>query len=73
MTEKQISILRVAGSFALCAAYLTITSGALVQGVLLNMLGQALLLPFGLKTKSWDLVALSAFFVAVNLRVLIGT
>jgi len=72
VSQRHTNFLRMLGSAALCAAYLTITSGYLVPGVLINMLGQALLLPFGLRTKSWDLVALSAFFVVVNLRVLIG-
>ena len=72
MSQRRTNILRMLGSTALCGAYLLITSGLLIPGVLLNMLGQALLLPFGIKTRSWDLVALSAFFVTVNLRVLIG-
>lgn len=72
MTPKQISILRAAGSLSLCTAYLLITSGHVLAGVSVNMLGQVLLLPFGLKARAWDLLALSGFFITVNLRVLLG-
>lgn len=72
MNDKAIARLRTTGSLGLCLAYLLITTGAPVAGVLVNMASQVCLLPFGLKTRSWDLLALSAFFVSVNLKVLLG-
>lgn len=72
MTTKQVSALRMTGSFCLCAAYPALTTGRITLGVLLNLLGQLLLLPFGVKTRSWDLLALGAFFISINLKVLCG-
>lgn len=70
--SRKINIMRMVGSASLCGAYLLITGGLLIPGVLLNTLGQLLLLPFGLRTRSWDLLALGGFFLTVNLRVLLG-
>ncbi len=71
-TDRKTNLLRMAGSAALCGAYLLITSGFLIPGVLLNTLGQFLLIPFALRTRSWDLLGLSGFFLFCNLRFLIG-
>lgn len=65
--------LRICGSLALCAAYLLITSGFLVRGVLLNAVAQFALAPYLIKHKAWDLLAVSSFFLAADLQILFRT
>lgn len=68
--DRRIIWVRRLGVLCLCSAYLTITSGHLLPGVIINCCGQLLLLPFGIRFKAWDLVALSGFYLAINLRLL---
>ena len=56
----------------LCTAYLTITSGFLLPGVIINACGQIFLLPFAIRHKAPDLVCLSAFYLVINARLLFG-
>jgi hypothetical protein len=70
--DKRIIWARRLGVICLCTAYVTITSGFLLPGVLINCTGQLLLLPYGIRHKAYDLAALSAFYLAINLRILLG-
>lgn len=70
ISEQKAIFLRRCGVACLCTAYLTITSGYLVTGVIINCLGQLLLLPFAIRFRAPDLVGLSAFYLLVNLRLL---
>lgn len=72
MSKRHTSILRILGSAGLCTAYLLILSGFVWQGVILNSIGQFLLMPFAIRTRSWDFLCLSAFFLAFNLKFLLG-
>lgn len=47
-------------------SYICLVSGLVPMGAALNLVGQALITPFALKNKAWDMVALSVFFTAVN-------
>lgn len=69
--SRKINVMRMVGSASLAGAYLLITSGFLIPGVLLNTLGQFMLVPYAVHTKSWDFLALSGFFLFYNLRVLV--
>jgi hypothetical protein len=71
MKEHHTNILRMLGSAGLCGAYLLITSGLVWQGVVLNSACQFLLMPFALRTRSWDFLGLSAFFLTYNLKFLL--
>ena len=72
LTDKQTIWARRAGVLCLITAYATITSGFLLPGVLINTMGQLLMLPFALRFKMWDLCALSGFYLFLNLRILVG-
>lgn len=69
--SRKVNLMRMVGTASLASAYLLITSGFLIPGVLLNTFGQFMLIPFAVYTKSWDFLALSGFFLFYNLRVLI--
>jgi hypothetical protein len=71
--DRKINLLRMTGSIGLCSAYLLITSGFLIPGVLLNTACQFALMPYSIRHKAWDFLAVSGFFLAANLRVLLGT
>jgi hypothetical protein len=71
--DRKINLLRMAGSIGLCAAYLLITSGYLIPGVLVNTVSQFALTPYSIRHKAWDFLAVSGFFLAANLRVLLAT
>jgi hypothetical protein len=54
-------------SLVLCVAYITTLYFDTVIGSRLYMLGNALALPYMIKNKCWDIVALLAFFIIVGL------
>ena len=47
-------------------SYICLVSGLIPAGALLNLIGQALIVPFALKSRAWDMIALTVFFTAVN-------
>ena len=47
-------------------SYISLVSGLVSIGASLNLVGQILIIPFALKHRAWDLIALSVFFSAVN-------
>ena len=57
---------RVAASAIAPLSYICLVSGLVAPGAFLNLLGQALITPFALKNRAWDMIALSVFFTAVN-------
>ena len=68
--DKRVILARRLGVACLCTAYVTITSGFLLPGVIINCMGQLLLLPFAIRHRAPDLVCLSAFYLVVNARLL---
>ena len=57
---------RVAASALAPLSYICLVSGLVPFGAALNLVGQALITPFALKNRAWDMIALSVFFTAVN-------
>ena len=57
---------RMAASAIAPLSYICLVSGLVAPGALLNLIGQALITPFALKNRAWDMIALSVFFAAVN-------
>ena len=70
ISERTAIITRRIGVCCLCTAYVTITSGFLLPGVIINCMGQLFLLPFAIRHKAPDLICLSAFYLAINMRLL---
>lgn len=57
---------RMAASAIAPLSYICLVSGLVPAGALLNLVGQALVVPFALKNRAWDMIALTVFFTAVN-------
>jgi len=58
---------RIASSFILCVAYIITLYVDTVTGSMLYLLGNVMALPYMIKHKCWDIVALLAFFIIVGL------
>jgi hypothetical protein len=58
---------RIISSFILCFAYIITLYVDEVIGARLYMLGNSLALPYMIKYKCWDIVALLVFFIVVGL------
>jgi hypothetical protein len=67
MAQKAVARMRIGASVLAPISYVCLVSGLVAPGACLNLLGQALITPFAVKNRAWDMVALSFFFTAVNL------
>jgi len=61
---------RMMASTLSVASYLLMTNKQVVPGVALNLLCQALLVPFAIKVRAWDMVGLSALFGGIDIHLL---
>ena len=57
---------RLAASAIAPISYIALVSGLVPLGSALNLIGQALIFPFALKHRAWDMIALTVFFAGVN-------
>lgn len=67
MAQKAVARMRIGASVLAPISYVCLVSGLVPVGAVLNLFGQALITPFAVKSRAWDMVALSIFFTAVNL------
>ena len=58
---------RIISSLVLCVAYVITFYVDEVNGARLYLLGNSLALPYMIKNKCWDIVALLVFFIVVGL------
>ena len=58
---------RILSSLILCVAYVITLYHDTVLGARLYLIGNVLALPYMIKNKCWDIVALLAFFIIVGL------
>lgn len=58
---------RILSSLVLCVAYIITLYVDTVTGARLYMLGNALAMPYMIKNKCWDIVALLSFFIIIGL------
>lgn len=58
---------RILSSLILCVAYIITLYVDTTTGSRLYLLGNALALPYMIKNKCWDIVALLVFFIIVGL------
>jgi hypothetical protein len=63
---------RIVSSLVLCAAYIITLYYDDVLGAKLYTTGNALALPYMIKHRCWDIVALLAFFIVVGLPKALG-
>jgi hypothetical protein len=58
---------RILSSFILCVAYIITLYVDTVTGSRLYLLGNLLAMPYMIKHKCWDIVALLTFFIVVGI------
>jgi len=63
---------RIVSSLVLCVAYIITLYYNDVIGARLYLMGNLLAVPYMIKNKCWDVVALLAFFIAVGLPKALG-
>jgi hypothetical protein len=63
---------RILSSLVLCVAYIITLYMDEVVGARLYLIGNALALPYMIKEKCWDIVALLSFFIIVGLPKALG-
>lgn len=69
MKSTEIS-LRVTGSALVIVAYFVILHVNSNIGVILNMIGDGISLPYFIATKSWDVVIMMSFLLMISLSAL---
>jgi len=58
---------RILSSLILCVAYVITLYHDTITGARLYLIGNALALPYMIKHKCWDIVALLSFFIIIGL------
>ena len=69
---KVDTIGRVIGSVLVIVAYFVILHIDLTFGVTLNFIGDAISIPFFIRTKSWDVVIMLVFLLCISSSKLFG-
>ena len=64
---------RVIGSFLVVTAYFIILHVNLSLGVIMQFVGDAISVPFFIRTKSWDVVIMLAFLLIISSTKLLPT
>lgn len=67
-----INGLRIVGTLLGFISYLLLVNGQQDAGTAVNIGTHALLTPFNLQHKCWDMIGTGAFFVAVNVHSLLS-
>ena len=63
--------MRVVGSVFVILAYFVILHVNTTLGVLMNMVGDSISLPYFIRTKSWDVVIMMAFLLTISVSALV--
>jgi len=60
-------VMRITGSALAIIAYFVVLHISVVFGVLLHFIGDAISVPYFVKTKSWDVVIMLSFLLIISL------
>lgn len=63
---KTMIAMRIVGSFLVITAYFVILHVNVLAGVVLNLIADAISMPYFIKTKSWDVVIMLTFLLAIS-------
>ena len=66
MSMKIDTVGRVMGSFLVVTAYFIILHVNLSLGVIMQFIGDAISVPFFIRTKSWDVVIMQNFLIIIS-------
>jgi hypothetical protein len=69
---KPIVLIRYTGSIILIIGYFVLLNVNVFWGVVLRLIGNSICLPWAIKNKVWDFVALLSFFLALELHKFLG-
>jgi hypothetical protein len=64
-------LMRIVGSVFVILAYFVILHVNTTLGVLMNMVGDSISLPYFIRTKSWDVVIMMAFLLTISVSALV--
>ena len=57
---------RIAGSVLVVTAYFTILHVGLLLGVIMQLIGDTISIPYFIRTKSWDVVIMLSFLLIIS-------
>jgi hypothetical protein len=69
---KTFTVMRVIGSILVIAAYFVVLHVNLTAGVIMNVIADTISIPFFVKTKSWDIVIMLGFLLAISFSKLLS-
>lgn len=71
MSDRILTSLRMGASGMALIAYGLLTHGLTTPGVLVALIGQLTFIPWSVRHKVWDMVALTGFYIAISLAKLL--
>ena len=69
---KTLPAMRVVGSITVIAAYFVVFHVNLTAGVVMNVIADTISIPYFVKTKSWDIVVMLGFLLAISFSKLLS-
>ena len=69
---KTLTAMRVVGSIMVIAAYFVVLHVNLTAGVVMNVIADTISIPYFVKTKSWDIVIMLGFLLAISFSKLLS-
>ena len=69
---KTITRMRIVGSITVIAAYFVVLHVNLTTGVIMNVIADIISIPYFVKTKSWDIVVMLGFLLAISFSKLLS-
>jgi len=69
---KTLTAMRVVGSITVIAAYFVVLHVNLTTGVVMNVIADTISIPYFVKTKSWDIVVMLGFLLAISFSKLLS-
>jgi len=69
---KVLTSMRIAGSIMVIAAYFVVLHVNLTAGVIMNVIADTISIPYFAKTKSWDIVVMLTFLLAISFSKLLS-
>ena len=64
--------MRIVGSITVIAAYFVVLHVNLTAGVVMNVIADTISIPYFVKTKSWDIVIMLGFLLAISFSKLLS-
>tara|TARA_S200002703_G_scaffold135558_1_gene124478 strand:- start:769 stop:981 length:213 start_codon:yes stop_codon:yes gene_type:complete len=69
---KTLTAMRVVGSIMVITAYFVVLHVNLTTGVIMNVIADTISIPYFVKTKSWDIVIMLGFLLAISFSKLLS-